>query len=309
MFTNNFEGRFSMKKKKLTTKDKALLGVLAALIVIVIGIGIVLIVNNVNSANEEAAKLLSSSSQKTSSSSADSSDTKSDKSDGSKKADKSKKSSNSDSGNDNTAVTDAAESSNGSNSSSASSSGSGSGSEKKTKSDSSSSKTSSAASSNTTSKKTSSKTSSTVSVKGDKVKQVVPKENKTHKSQKTLKVNGKTCYVGDTISVVLNLTSQKSVINYQGTTSFDTKYLKLKDVKSNAIGLASASEKEINYNASTINGMNFSETGTVYTATFEVLQSGSTNIKNNLEIISELVNNNIVQLADSDYDLSIDIYS
>lgn len=281
-------------KKKLTKKDKTLLGVLIALIIIVIGVGAFLIVNNVNSANENAKKILSSASGDNKSS--ENADNKSDKT-SSSKTDKSSKTSVT----DNAAVTDSTEGGNSQNNSSNSSASKTSGSDKK--SSGTSSKTSSQKSS---SKSTSSSTSS--KVKGDKVKRVVPEEHTKHKSTSTLKINGKTCYVGDTISVVLNLKSQKSLINYQGTTKFDNQYLKLKTVKSNSIGLASAKDAEIMYNASTLNGMNFSETGTIYTATFEVLKSGSTNINNDLEIISELVDNNIVQLSPSDYKVTVDIY-
>ncbi len=277
-------------KKKLTKKDKTLLGVLIALIIIVIGVGAFLIVNNVNSANEDAKKILSSASGDNKSS--ENADNKSDKT-SSSKTDKSSKTSVT----DNAAVTDSTEGGNSQNNSSNSSASKTSGSDKK----------SSSTSSKTSSQKSSSKSSSS-KVKGDKVKRVVPEEHTKHKSTSTLKINGKTCYVGDTISVVLNLTSQKSLINYQGTTKFDNQYLKLKTVKSNSIGLASAKDAEIMYNASTLNGMNFSETGTIYTATFEVLKSGSTNINNDLEIISELVDNNIVQLSPSDYKVTVDIY-
>ena len=106
----------------------------------------------------------------------------------------------------------------------------------------------------------------------------------------------------------MNITSQKSIINYQGYLEFDNKYLKIKDVKSNSFGMANSTGSEVLYNASAINGMDFSETGTVFTATFEVKESGSTKVNNHLEIISELVNNNIKQLSPSEYDVSIDIY-
>lgn len=308
-----------MKNKKLTKKDKTLLGVLIALIIIVIGVGAFLIVNNVNSANKETEKILSSASGEKNSSS-DSADKKSDKKSSSKADNNSKSSDNTKSENtdstentDNTAVTDAPEGGNSSNNSQNNSSGSSqnnssNNSLSKSSSADKPSNTSSNTSSKTTSKSTASKSSSTVKVKGDKVKRVVPEENTKHKSTSTLKVNGKTCYVGDTITAVLNLSSNKSVVNYQGTAKFDNQYLKLKTVKSNNIGLASNKDSEIMYNASTIGGMDFSQTGTIFTATFEVLKSGSTSINNDLEIISELVDNNIVQLAPSDYKATVDIY-
>lgn len=255
--------------KKLTKRDKILIGVLIALIIIVIGVGAFLIVSNTNSANEQAAKLTSSSSsdsKETTSSKSSSDKTSSDNNSSSAKPDKS--------------------SSSDSNSSPSADAGA-----------------------NNSSKTTSSKTSSNSKVKGDKVKREKPTENTSHASSKTLTVNGKTCYVGDTITVVLNITSQKTIVNYQGTLSFDNKYLKLKEVKSNNFGVANFDGTNILYNASAINGMNFSETGTVFTATFEVKNTGSTTVKNDLEIISELVNNSIKQLSSSDYKATVEIYS
>lgn len=263
--------------KKLKKNDKILLGVLIALIIIVIGVGAFLIIRNTNSANEQAKKLTPSSSA----TSSVTSETKSSSSKTSSKKTESKTSSD--------------KTSSGSTASKASSS--------------SSSSAGTSTSSKASSTSTSSKTSSKSNVKGDKMKREKPKGNTSHASKKELKVNGTTCYVGDTISVVLNITSQKSIVNYQGTMSFDTKYLKLKETKSNSIGLVNGGANEIMFNASSINGMNFSETGTVFTATFEVLSEGSTQLKENMEIISELVNNNIKQLSPTDYTVSIDVIS
>lgn len=269
----------NMQKKKLEKKDKILLGVLAALIVIVIAVGAFLIIRNTNAANEQAKKILSSASSNTISSSSETSSKGDSKSSSDKKSSDSKAKKSSDS---------------------STVSGNSQGGGANTPSNSSAKKSSS---------KASSKTSSKANVKGDKVKRVKPKENTSHATNKTLSVNGKTCYVGDTITVVLNITSNKSIVNYQGTMSFDDSYLKVKDVKSNSFGLANVSGKEIMYNASTLNGMNFSETGTVFTATFEVLKAGSTKLNNDVEIISELIDNNIKQLASSDYKATVEVYS
>lgn len=266
-----------MKNKKLEKKDKILLGVLAALIVIVIAVGVFLIVKNTNDANEQTNTITSSAaSGEINSSSQTSSNAESKSSD--------KKSS--DSKSNNSAV----------NSSSSASDNSQNGGANTP--------------SNSSKKKTSSKASksSKTKVKGDKVPRVKPKNHTSHASNKTLSVNGKTCYVGDTITVVMNITSNKSIVNYQGTMSFNESYLKVKDVKSNDFGIANASGNNIMYNASTLNGMNFSETGTVFTATFEVLKSGSTKLDNDLEIISELIDNNIKQLSPSDYKATLEVY-
>lgn len=278
-YPKKYERSFNMQKKKLEKKDKVLLGVLAALIVIVIAVGVFLIVKNTNSANEQtngitssaASGEINSSSQTSSNADSKSSDKKS-----------------SDSKSNNSAV----------NSSSSASDNSQNG----------GANTPSNSSKKKTSSKATSKTSSKAKVKGDKVKRVKPKDHTSHATNKTLSVNGKSCYVGDTITVVMNITSNKSIVNYQGALKFDDSYLKIKDVKSNEFGLANASGNEVMYNASNLNGMNFSETGTVFTATFEVLKTGSTKLDNNLEIISELIDNNIKQLAPSEYKATIEVY-
>ncbi|MCR5653117.1 MAG: cohesin domain-containing protein [Ruminococcus sp.] len=267
--------------KKLQKKDKIILGVLAALIVIVIGAGAFLIIRNSNTANTANEKTSKTSSAASSSQISTSKATSS----------KSKKSSKTGSSKKSSAAKSESKSSSSSSKSASSSSNGGS----------TSSKTSSKSS------KSSSSTSKNIE-KGDKVKRVKPKENKSHASNQTLKVNEKTCYVGDKITIVMNLTSKKSIVNYQGALSFDNKYLKLKDVASNKFGVANSNGSYILYNASSLNGMDFSETGTVFTATFEVKEAGSTEVKNDLEIISELVNNNIIQLSPNDYEVKIDIY-
>lgn len=275
----NTKEDIDMNKKKLEKKDRILLGVLAALIVIVIAVGIFLIVKNTNSANEQTKGVTSSNvSGEISSSSQTSSNAES-------KTSSDKKSSGSKS--DNSSVNSSAASDNSQNNGANTPSNS----------------------SKKSSSKASSKTSSKAKVKGDKVKRVKPKENTSHATNKTLSVNGKTCYVGDTITVVMNITSNKSIVNYQGAMSFNDSYLKVKDVKSNDFGIANASGNSVMYNASNLNGMNFSETGTVFTATFEVLKSGSTKLENNVEIISELIDNNIKQLAPSDYKATVEVYS
>ena len=79
-------------KKKLEKKDKTLLGVLAALIVIVIGAGAFLIVRNTNAANEQAKKLLSPAQSETKSSTSKKISASSNKSSGKTKSDNNKSS-------------------------------------------------------------------------------------------------------------------------------------------------------------------------------------------------------------------------
>lgn len=268
-----------MNKKKITTKDKVLLIVLASLMVIVVGIGAFLIIKNTIAANEETTNITVNVSGKTSSPSSKtySPDNNNNNSDSDKAISGRDGSKNSSSSNASSTASDSKASSNTSSKQSSSS-------------------------------KTSSKKSSGSAVKGDKVPRVKPKNHSSHATRNELKVNGKTCYVGDTITVVMNITSNKSIVNYQGTMSFNESYLKVKDVKSNDFGIANADGNKILYNASAINGMNFSETGTVFTATFEVLKAGSTKLDNNLEIISELIDNNIKQLSPSDYKATLEVY-
>ena len=272
--------------RKLQKKDKISLGILAALIVIVIGAGAFMIINNTNNANKQTEKITSGASKSEKSSSKESSSSKS-------SSESSSKTSSKYSAKTNPKTNPATEAVKKSSASSSKASASNNSSSSKT-----SSKTSK--SSNTSSKSTH---------KGDKVKRVKPKENTSHASNSQLQLNGKTCYVGDTITVVMNIKSQKSIINYQGDVIFDSKYLKIKNVKSNDFGIANTNGDHILYNASSINGMDFSGTGTVFTATFEVKEAGSTKITNDLQIISELVDNNIKQLSESDYSVSIEVYA
>lgn len=271
-------------KKKFSKKEKITLGVLVGLMVAVIAFGAFVIVGNVNKANEETKKITptSSSSSEGETEAVSTKAAKKDKETSSKSSKGSKTSSKTSSKTDSKASSSASQSS----------------------------KASTSTSTSTSSKATSSKsTSSKAKDKGDKVTKVVPEPVSDHKSESVLTVNGKKCYVGDTITVVFNIKSNKKVVNYQGYSTFDTSYLKLKEVMPNSFGLAQDSDNQIIYNASTPSGMDFSETGTVYSATFEVLKSGSTSVKNTLEIISELDSSNYpVQLADGDYKTKIEIY-
>ncbi len=284
-------------KKKFTKKEKITLAVLAGLMVVVIAVGAVLIIGNTNKANEEAKKLTQPTTSDTTTASETQQVTNKAKNDkkSSAASEKSDKNSSSKTSGKAEAQTEApASSQNGGSSSSVNSQ---------------SSQASAPQSNAGSSSASSSKTSSKKTVSGDKITEVKPEPVKEHKSSDILKVNGKECHVGDVITVVLNVKSDKSIVNYQGFTVFDSAYLKVKEVMPNAVGIASDSDDRIDYNASSIAGMNFSEKGTIYSATFEVLKTGETKIKNTLEIISQLDENHYLrQLDDSDYKTSIEIY-
>ena len=138
-------------------------------------------------------------------------------------------------------------------------------------------------------KKTTSKSkSSTVSKADNKIPVVVPDENTKHNSNKKCVVNGTTCYVGDTISVTLNITTPVVLINYQGHTDFDNSFLKCVSAQSNTSGLVNGKENTVLYNASDLSGLDFTSKGTIYTAKFKVLKAGSTTLKNTFEVISDM---------------------
>ncbi len=142
-------------------------------------------------------------------------------------------------------------------------------------------------------KKTKSKTTSSKTVTrssaGDnpaKVSVITPKKNTKHKSSEKCVINGTACYVGDTISVTLNLKSSKALENYQGYSTFDSDYLSCTSAKSTT-GIVNNKGNKIYYNASVITGMDFTSGGTVYTAEFKVKESGSTAIKNTFELLTD----------------------
>ncbi|MEE3428678.1 MAG: hypothetical protein VZQ55_06905 [Ruminococcus sp.] len=145
-----------------------------------------------------------------------------------------------------------------------------------------------------TSKKTKSKTTASKEVTrsnvGDnpaKVSVVTPEKNTKHKSSDKCVINGTTCYVGDTISVTLNLKSSKVLENYQGYSEFDSNYLSCKSVKSTT-GIANHKGSKIYYNASVITGMDFTSGGTVYTAEFKIKKAGSTTLTNTFELLTDI---------------------
>ncbi len=254
-----------MQKRKFTAKEKTALIVLVVLMIAVIGIGAFIIVNNVNNANREATNTSHTTVKIT------------------------------------TPPDEETVAENGATEKSA----------ETVKNDKKDSKKSSAASlSKSSSKKSSAKTSKTSKSKITKAPKklpkpkkagnsnegvipvVTPKNNTSHKSNDKCVINGVTCYVGDTISVTLNLKCSKTLVNYQGYTTFDTDYLKCKSTKAN-VGIVNNKDEKIYYNASDINGMDFSSEGTIYTAQFTVKKAGSTSIKNTLQILTDMNDNEV----------------
>ena len=249
-----------MQKRKFTAKEKTALIVLVILMVAVIGIGAFIIVNNVNTTNREATNTSHTTVKIT------------------------------------TPPDEETVAENGATEQSAET-------VKNDKKD--SKKSSSVSSSKASSKKSSAKTSKSSKTKSTKTPKkkpkpkkavdsnedvisiVTPKNNTSHKSDDKCKINGVTCYVGDTISITLNLKCSKTLVNYQGYTNFDTDYLKCKSTKAN-VGIVNNKDDKIYYNASDINGMDFSNEGTIYTAQFTVKKSGSTSIKNTLQILTDM---------------------
>ncbi len=144
------------------------------------------------------------------------------------------------------------------------------------------------------SKKPSTKSKTPPKSKGaQKVEVVTPDKNTEHKSDDKCKINGTTCYVGDTISVTLNLTVPIILENYQGYTTYDGDYLEYVSVSANTNGIVNNRDNTIFYNASVISGLDFTSTGTIYTVTFKVKKAGSTSIKNTLEVLTDKNDKNV----------------
>lgn len=245
------------KRRKFTTAEKVTLTVLIIIMAAVIGTGAFLIIDNVNTANREATntthttvKIETTAVPDTTAENAATEKTVS-------KTEKKK------------------------NSSSASSSST----DKSTKKSSTPKTTKSSASKKSdTSTKSTAKSTADDNVK--KISIVTPEKNTSHKSNEKCVINGTTCYVGDTISVTLNLKTAKILENYQGYTSFDSDYLTCKSVKGS--GIVNNKGNNIYYNASVITGLDFTSGGTIYTAKFTVNKAGSTEIKNTLEVVTDI---------------------
>lgn len=240
-----------MKRRKFTTAEKITLTVLSVLMAAVIGVGAYLIISNVNKANYEATNTTHTTIKIVTTAIPE------------------------------TTVEHAATEKIISKS------------EKKESKASSDKSASTSKTTKSTSKKTKSKTTASKEVTrsnvGDnpaKVSVITPKKNTEHKSSDKCVINGTTCYVGDTISVTLNLKSSKVLENYQGYSEFDSNYLSCKSVKSTT-GITNHKGSKIYYNASVITGMDFTSGGTVYTAEFKVKKSGSTAVKNTFELLTD----------------------
>ncbi|MCH5304044.1 MAG: hypothetical protein J1E41_04195 [Ruminococcus sp.] len=137
------------------------------------------------------------------------------------------------------------------------------------------------------SKSSSTKSKSPSSGGGEKIDVVIPATNPDHKTDDKCKINGTTCYVGDVITITLNLNVPIVLENYQGYTTYDDNYLEYVSVTPNTNGIVNNSGNRILYNASVLSGLDFTQTGTIYTAKFRVKKSGSTEIENTLQVLTD----------------------
>ncbi len=137
---------------------------------------------------------------------------------------------------------------------------------------------------------TQSNTTSTKSHKEEVIEEVkIEDADKEAKGKNVLKVNGVKCDIGDTITVVLNLKTPETLINFQGTTYFDSEYLECVSTTMNVSGMINAKTDSILYNGSEISkGFNFTGYGTMYVAEFKVLKKGNTTITNDFEVLSNM---------------------
>jgi len=121
-----------------------------------------------------------------------------------------------------------------------------------------------------------------------KVDVVKPSTKPVDKDEEILTINGVKCNVGNTITVTLNAKVPVALENYQGFTEYDDSFLEFVSVKGNVSGMFNNHESVIYYNGSDIGaGYDFTNNGTLYTATFKVLKAGSTKISNTIEVMSD----------------------
>lgn len=140
----------------------------------------------------------------------------------------------------------------------------------------------------------------------DAIPVVEPTTNSNHNSTEVCKINGTKCYVGDTITVALNVKTPKVLVNFQGYTEYDSSYLKFVSAKANVNGLVNDHNSAIYYNGSDISrGFDFTNTGTLYTATFKVKKAGSTTIKNIMQVLTDM---NDTPVKESDCTISVKVY-
>ena len=150
------------------------------------------------------------------------------------------------------------------------------------------------------------KPNNTTATTSEAIPVVEPTTNSNHNSTEVCKINGTKCYVGDTITVALNVKTPKVLINFQGYTEYDSSYLKFVSAKANVNGLVNNHESAIYYNGSDISrGFDFTNTGTLYTATFKVQKSGSTTIKNIIQVLTDM---NDTPVKESDCTISVKVY-
>lgn len=260
-----------MEKRKLNKTEKIALAIIAVLIVAAIVVGAVLIIGNTNKANEEiqnsehtTAEIITEAPTAT--------ETNADLTE--KKAD------------DNT-ETDTTSKTTSANETSAEKSGNDSTEAKSTTS------------------KTTSATKETVNTTNRiKPEKVVPETNKTHKSDNVCTINGTKCYVGDTITVAINLKTPAVLENYQGYTEYDRGYLEYLSLNMTSGGIYNEKDGTILYNASVLAGIDFTSEGSIYTATFKVKKAGSTQIKNTIQILTDL-NDKPVSLGDCKEEIKV----
>ncbi|MGN1130728.1 MAG: cohesin domain-containing protein [Ruminococcus sp.] len=135
---------------------------------------------------------------------------------------------------------------------------------------------------------------------------VEPTTNANHNSTEVCKINGTKCYVGDTITVALNLKTPKVLVNFQGYTEYDSSYLKFVSAKANVNGLVNDHNSAIYYNGSDISrGFDFTNTGTLYTATFKIKKAGSTTVKNIMQVLTDM---NDTPVKERDCKISVEVY-
>lgn len=257
------------KQRKFTGKEKAVLAVLIIAMIAVVTVGAVLIVNNVNEANRKATDTQNTTVEITLPETTENNTT----ADGAEKGEKKSKT----------------KSKAKSKTSSASSQATASRSSAAT--DSSSAVKSSASKSSSTKSKSSSTKSKSSASNGDKIPVRTPDTNSSHASSDVCTVNGVKCYVGDTITMTLNLKTPKVLVNYQGYTTFDDSKLKFVSSDSDAGALVNCKDGIIYYNASVLRGIDFTSSGTVYYAKFKVKKSGSVDISNTFQVLTDMDDN------------------
>lgn len=250
-----------MKEKRFSTKEKVALTILVVLMLAVIGVGAYIIINNVNSANERVNNptnaTVTGDTSLLQESTAKSRDNEPEASAKGKSSNTSSKAS-AENPSDATVIICTGPAGN-------------------------SSKTTS------TPAETTSKTSKNTSSAQSPVPKVVPDKNTSHASKDVCTINGTKCYVGDTITIAVNLKTPKVLENFQGYTQYSGEYLKFESAKANVNGLVNNHKNTIYYNGSNISsGFDFTSGGTLYTAEFRVLKKGATEISNSFEVLTDM---------------------